>query len=238
MVSPDDATARKLAKATGRRWDNESALLEVRVIHALTESNRTTAKADKVRTAALVPETLQKADVVTEFTMTTEDEGRVPFVAFSKLYQDPESPTGQRWHTVEVRKNRMAFETQYSAPKLGSRVADSRVVGLGDSTPKKKTLAGAGRGSELASGVETGAMPSTLPDVSPNQGQVNIDSTTGENVQNNFELALNLEAEADRLVQQAQWQSARERKKSSFRQGPTKPLYPNAEIFELLLNIP
>jgi hypothetical protein len=97
----------------------------------------------------------------------------------------------------------MAFETQYSSPRLGSRVAQAVVVGLGDSTPKDKTSAGAGRAPEQASGVETGAALDTLPDVSPNQGQVNIDSTTGENVQNNFEAALRLEDEANRLQQQA-----------------------------------
>ena len=203
MVSPDEVSARKLAKATGQRWDNERALLEARVIHALTNKDRTTTKPDKVRTAALVPETLRYADVVSEFDMVTENEGRVPFIAFSKLYQDPESPTGQRWHTVEFHKNRMAFETQYSSPRLDGRVAQAVVVGLGDSTPKNKTSAGAGRGLNQTSGVETGAASFTLPDVSPNQGQANIDSTTGGNVQNNFEAALRLEDEADRLQQQA-----------------------------------
>ena len=176
LNSPDDATARKLEKSTGQRWDQR--LLEARVIHALTEEDRTTPNANKIATAPMVPQTLQQAD----FVARRDFEGR-PFLVFAKLYSDPDSPTGVRWHFVEAREDTGAFETQYSDtdPQRGRAMA-ARVIGIGDSTPKKKkalTEAGYAQGP---SGVSSSNPQGILP-VPNDQGEV-LDNTNVESVQN------------------------------------------------------
>lgn len=179
LNSPDDSTARKLEKATGRRWDGARQMLEARAIHALTEEDRVTPSANKIATAPMVLQTLRQAD----FIARNDFEGR-PFLVFAKLYTDPDSPTGVRWHFVEAREDTGTFETQYSDtdPKRGRALA-AKVIGIGDSTPKKKkalTEAGYAQGT-------AGESPSPLqgiePDVSSNQGEV-LDNTNVESVQN------------------------------------------------------
>jgi hypothetical protein len=159
LNSPDDSTARKLQAATGQRWDNPRRMLEARAIHALTENDRTTPNANKVATAQLIPQTLRQAD----FVARNDFEGR-PFLVFAKLYTDPNSPTGVRWHFVEAREDTGAFETQYSDtnPQRGRALA-SKVIGIGDATPKKKkalTEAGYAQGT-------AGESPSPLQDIEP-----------------------------------------------------------------------
>jgi hypothetical protein len=179
LNSPDDSTARKLEKATGQWWDGARQMLEARAIHALTESDRLTPNADKIASAPMVPQTLRQAD----FVARTDFEGR-PFLVFAKLYTDPDSPTGVRWHFVEAREDTGAFETQYSTtdPQRGRAMA-AKVIGIGDATPKKKkTPTEAGYAQETA-----GETPSPLqgigPDVSSSQGEV-LDNTNVESVQN------------------------------------------------------
>ena len=178
LNSPDDSTARKLERATGQRWDGARQMLEARAIHALTEEDRTTPNADKIATAPMVPQTLQRAD----FIARRDFEGR-PFLVFAKLYTDPDSPTGVRWHFVEAREDTGAFETQYSDtdPKRGRALA-AKVIGVGDSTPKKKkALTGAGYAQGTA-----GESPSPLQGILPvpsDQGEV-LDNTNVESVQN------------------------------------------------------
>ena len=177
LNSPDDSTGSKLEKATGQRWDQR--LLEARVIHALTEEDRTTPNANKIATAPMVPQTLQQAD----FVARRDFEGR-PFLVFAKLYTDPDSSTGVRWHFVEAREDTGAFETQYSDtdPKRGRALA-ARVIGIGDSTPKKKkTLTGAGYAQGQAGGNIPAGSQGILP-VPTDQGEV-LDNTNVESVQN------------------------------------------------------
>ena len=177
LNSPDDSTGSKLEKATGQRWDQR--LLEARVIHALTEEDRTTPNANKIATAPMVPQTLQQAD----FVARRDFEGR-PFLVFAKLYTDPDSSTGVRWHFVEAREDTGAFETQYSDtdPKRGRALA-ARVIGIGDSTPKKKkALTGAGYAQGQAGGNIPAGSQGILP-VPTDQGEV-LDNTNVESVQN------------------------------------------------------
>lgn len=105
----------------------------------VTKKDRKTPSPDKIKTAGLVPQTLRQADYVAEREMVIENTAAVPMLVFAKLYIDPDSPTGQLWHFVEVRKNSGMFETQYSDtnPQSG-RALVARVVGIGDSTPKAK----------------------------------------------------------------------------------------------------
>ena len=180
LNSPDDSTARKLEKATGRRWDGARQMLEARVIHALTEEDRQTPNANKIATAPMIPQTLRQAD----FIARNDFEGR-PFLVFAKLYTDPDSPTGVRWHFVEAREDTGAFETQYSDtdPKRGRALAAS-VIGIGDSTPKKKkALTEAGYAQGQAGGNIPAGSQGIEPDVSFNQGEV-LDNTNVESVQN------------------------------------------------------
>jgi hypothetical protein len=177
LNSPDDSTARKLERATGQRWDGARQMLEARAIHALTEEDRTTPNADKIATAPMVPQTLQRAD----FIARRDFEGR-PFLVFAKLYTDPDSPTGVRWHFVEAREDTGAFETQYSDtdPKRG-RALEARVIGIGDSTPKKKkTLTEAGY-AQGTPGEISGKRQGILP-VPTDQGEV-LYNTNVESVQ-------------------------------------------------------
>jgi hypothetical protein len=204
LNSPDDSTARKLQAATGQRWDSPRRMLEARAIHALTENDRTTPNANKVATAQLIPQTLRQAD----FVARNDFEGR-PFLVFAKLYTDPNSPTGVRWHFVEAREDTGAFETQYSDtnPQRGRALA-SKVIGIGDATPKKqKALTEAGYAQGTA-----GESPSPLqgiePDVSSGQGEV-LDNTNVESVQNKIseEIAA-LNEKFERLMQSGNSEAA------------------------------
>lgn len=203
LNSPDDSTARKLEKATGQRWDRR--LLDARVIHALTEADRTTPNANKVASAPMVPQTLRQAD----FVARTDFEGR-PFLVFAKLYNDPESPTGVRWHFVEAREDTGAFETQYSTTDTQrGRAMAAKVIGIGDATPKKKktpTEAGYAQGpSEVSSSNPQGIGP----DVSSNQGEV-LDNTNVESVQNKIlEEITNLTDKQNRLAQSGNFDGAK-----------------------------
>ena len=178
LFSPDDSTARKLEKVTGQRWDRR--LLDARVIHALTESDRTTPSANKIASAPMIPQTLRQAD----FVARNDFEGR-PFLVFAKLYIDPNSPTGVRWHFVEAREDTGAFETQYSDtnPQSG-RAMTAKVIGIGDATPKKKkapTEAGYAQGQAVENMLA--GSQDIEPDVSSGQGEV-LDNTNVESVQN------------------------------------------------------
>ena len=198
--SPDDATARKLARQTGRRWDRPADLLEARAIHAMTVGDRSTPSSDKVITAPLVLQTVQQADLVAERAMRFTDErgveGRVPVVVFAKLYNDPNSPTGVRWHFVEVRKNGMLFETQYSTTNrepMGGRAVDARVVGVGEQPAKEKVRTEAGG---FTQGIGPAQMPGDLQgkDALPtNRADRGLDNTTGENVQSENSAGIDLE---------------------------------------------
>lgn len=202
LNSPDDSTARKLEKATGERWDRR--LLDARVIHALTESDRTTPSDNKIASAPMVPQTLRQAD----FVARTDFEGR-PFLVFAKLYTDPDSPTGARWHFVEAREDTGAFETQYSDtdPQRGRAMA-AKVIGIGDATPKKKktpTEAGYAQGP---SGVSSSNPQGIGPDVSSNQGEV-LDNTNVESVQNKIlEEIESLTDKQNRLAQSGDYKGA------------------------------
>ena len=203
LNSPDDSTARKLEKATGQRWDRR--LLDARVFHALTESDRTTPSADKIASAPMVPQTLRQAD----FVARTELEGR-PFLVFAKLYNDPDSPTGVRWHFVEAREDTGAFETQYSSTNpQGGRAMAAKVIGIGESTPKKKktpTEAGYAQGP---SGVSSSNPQDVEPDVSSGQGEV-LDNTNIESVQRKIlEEIENLSAKQERLAQSGDYDGAK-----------------------------
>jgi hypothetical protein len=136
LNSPDFSTARFLG------WEYNRAL-EARAVHALTEDfDRQTPNANKVASAPMVPQTLRQADFVARL---QAEYGNKTYLVFAKLYKDTESPTGVRWHFVEAREDTGAFETQYSNtdPQRG-RALQAKVIGIGDSTPKKKTPTEAG----------------------------------------------------------------------------------------------
>jgi hypothetical protein len=139
LNAPDDATARKQEAARpNERWDGTRQQLRARAIHAVTKDDRVTPSPDKIVSARLVPQTLRQADIVAERDMIV-GEGKIPMWVFAKLYTDPSSPSGERWHFVEVRKNGGLFETQYSDTNPTSgRALLASVVGLGESASNKK----------------------------------------------------------------------------------------------------
>jgi hypothetical protein len=204
LNSPDDSTARKLEKATGERWDRR--LLDARVIHALTESDRTTPSANKIASAPMVPQTLRQAD----FVARTDFEGR-PFLVFAKLYNDPESPTGVRWHFVEAREDTGAFETQYSTTDTQrGRAMAAKIIGVGDATPKKKKAptGEVGYAQEL-SGDSSSKPQGIEPDSSSGQSEV-LDNTNVESVQNKIlEEITNLTDKQNRLAQSGNFDGAK-----------------------------
>jgi hypothetical protein len=198
LNSPDFNTARYLM------WGDDRAL-EARVVHALTEDfDRKTPNPDKIASAPMVPQTLKQADFVARL---QADYGNKTYLVFAKLYKDAESPTGVRWHFVEAREDTGAFETQYSNtdPRRG-RALQARVIGIGDSTPKKKTPTEAGyaQGRPAIAGSRQGIEP----DVSSGRGE-NLDNTDLQSVQQKLlDEVENLTAKRDRLVESGDYEGA------------------------------
>jgi mannitol/fructose-specific phosphotransferase system IIA component len=192
LNSPDEPTATKLGRRNPtERWDGVRAQLKARAIHALTEDDRVTPKPNKIISARLIPQTLRQADFVGERDMVIEDSGVravIPMWVYAKLYTDPSSPTGQRWHFVEVRKNGNLFETQYSDtnPERGRALA-ATVVGIGDNAPRKKksdNQAGYAQANREAEGGQATSPPSPQGiEPLPESRTEAIDNTLSENVQ-------------------------------------------------------
>jgi hypothetical protein len=192
LDSPDEPTATKLGRRNPtERWDGVRAQLKARAIHALTEDDRVTPKPNKIISARLIPQTLRQADFVGERDMVIEDSGVravIPMWVYAKLYTDPSSPTGQRWHFVEVRKNGNLFETQYSDtnPERGRALA-ATVVGIGDNAPRKKksdNQAGYAQANREAEGGQATSPPSPQGiEPLPESRTEAIDNTLSENVQ-------------------------------------------------------
>ena len=138
--SPDYPTANFLLNPERNRGQRPveptvQQALQARVTHALTEDfDRATPNANKVASAPMVAQTVKQAD----FVATSEDNKRFPVSTFVKLYDDPSSPSGIRWHFVETLDG--SFSTQYSSsdrlPDRG-RALGLKVIRVGDSTPKK-----------------------------------------------------------------------------------------------------
>ena len=124
-------------------------LRTAKILHATgtSESNYQTPDADKVRTAPLIFQTVRQADLAgdfqTEFTQRQNaavDDSRFHKTDrfYIKLYNDPESPTGVRWHTV-VTDHDGNFVTQFSSPELGGNAANrGTVTAAGQRAPKTK----------------------------------------------------------------------------------------------------
>jgi hypothetical protein len=197
MNFPDEGTAKFLGITDG---------LKARVAHALTEEfDRKTFNDDKVRTASVIPQTIREADLVG--TRDFKYRGRdVDVITYAKLYNDPESPTGVRWHIVEAispkGKGAGYFDTQFSSIEtdlgraLAARVIDSgRVV-------KRKALPEAVPAQEPAA--EAGTQGG-MPDVSSKQSPDEIapatlsDITKTKTVQDIIDQITDLEAKQKRM---------------------------------------
>jgi hypothetical protein len=199
LNSPDFTTARFLG------WGGDRAL-EARAVHALTEDfDRKTPNANKVASAPMVPQTLKQADFVARL---QADYGNKTYLVFAKLYKDAESPTGVRWHFVEAREDTGAFETQYSNtdPQRG-RALQAKVIGIGDSTPKKKTPTEAGY-SQGTAGYAPSQRQEIEPDVSSGQSG-SLDNTDLQSVQQKLlDEVENLTAKRDRLIEDGDYEGA------------------------------
>ena len=113
--------------------------LEARVTHALTDDfDRATPSANKVASAPMVVQTIKQADFV-----TSRQFDKSPVNTFVKLYDDPSSPTGLRWHFVETFSAEGDFITQYSSTdrKPTGRAMGSVITRIGDSAPKTPNVA-------------------------------------------------------------------------------------------------
>ena len=142
--SPDYSTAGFLLnpeRVRGQRpiEPTKQEALEARVTHALTDDfDRATPNANKVASAPMIVQTLKQAD----FVASQDPNGKFPVTTFVKLYNDPSSPSGIRWHFVETLDGR--FSTQYSSsdrvPDKG-RALGLKVVRIGDSAPKTPNVA-------------------------------------------------------------------------------------------------
>ena len=138
--SPDYSTAGFLLnpeRVRGQRpiEPTKQEALEARVTHALTDDfDRATPNVNKVASAPMIVQTLKQAD----FVASQDPNGKFPVTTFVKLYNDPSSPSGIRWHFVETLDGR--FSTQYSSsdrvPDKG-RALGLKVIRVGDSAPKK-----------------------------------------------------------------------------------------------------
>lgn len=137
--SPDYSTARFLLNPERARGESlikptKQEALEARVTHALTDDfDRATPSANKVASAPMVVQTIKQADFVTSRQFDKS------FVnTFVKLYDDPSSPTGIRWHFVETFSAEGGFITQYSSTdrKPTGRAMGSAITRIGDPAPK------------------------------------------------------------------------------------------------------
>ena len=141
---PDYSTARFLLNPERVRGESpikptKQEALEARVTHALTDDfDRATPSANKVASAPMVVQTIKQADFV-----TSRQFDKSPVNTFVKLYDDPSSPTGLRWHFVETFSTEGDFITQYSSTdrKPTGRAMGSVITRIGDSAPKTPNVA-------------------------------------------------------------------------------------------------
>ena len=142
--SPDYSTAGFLLnpeRVRGQRpiEPTKQEALEARVTHALTDDfDRATPNVNKVASAPMIVQTIKQADFVTSRQF---DKSLVN--TFVKLYDDPSSPTGLRWHFVETFSTEGDFITQYSSTdrKPTGRAMGSVITRIGNSAPKTPNVA-------------------------------------------------------------------------------------------------
>lgn len=159
LRNPDPATAVKMGKPG-------MDLLEARVFHATGEhDNYAVPNPDKVASAPLVPQTIKQADFSGKVTLKYDravnatrdrfaDHQQSHF--FLKVYEDPQSPTGVRWHVV-LADPQGKLITQYSSPALSGVAREGTITAIGPAPAK------ASRAEEVLLGDTPDSAPTSTP---------------------------------------------------------------------------
>lgn len=159
LRNPDPATAVKMGKPN-------MSPPEARVFHATGEhDNYAVPNPDKVASAPLVPQTVKQADFSGRVTLKYDravnatrdrstDHQQSHF--FLKVYHDPQSPTGVRWHVV-LADPQGKLITQYSSPALSGVAREGTITAIGPAPAK------ASRAEEVSLGDTPDSAPTSTP---------------------------------------------------------------------------